>query len=124
VTGAILLAGGSLAGWIPQASLAGVLLVVSARMIDWRGMRRLWNASHETKVLLVETLAATLLLPLEWAILLGTGTALVIHIANTSAPRLRILRPDGERLVPLAPNDSTDLVIVEVSGNRLIVANA
>ncbi|HUP59188.1 MAG TPA: SulP family inorganic anion transporter [Thermoanaerobaculia bacterium] len=117
VSGAILLAGGNLAGWIPQASLAGVLLVVSARMIDWRGIRRLWNASHETKVLLVETLAATLLLPLEWAILLGTGTALVIHIANTSAPRLRVLRLEGERLVPVAPEDQPDLVVVEVSGN-------
>jgi len=117
VTGAILLAGGSLAGWIPQASLAGVLLVVSARMIDWRGMRRLWNASNETRLLLVETLAATLLLPLEWAILLGTGTALVIYIANTSAPRLRVLRPDGERLVPLDPDGGAELVVVEVSGN-------
>ena len=107
VTGLILVLGGSAAGWIPQASLAGVLLVVAAHMIDWRSIRRLWDSSHETKVLLIETVVATLVLPLQWAILLGTGTALVIHIANTSAPRLRLRRPEGD----------PDIVVLEVSGN-------
>lgn len=117
LTGIILLAGGELAGWIPQASLAGVLLVIAARMIDWAGMRRLWNASRETRLLLVETFAATLLLPLEWAILLGTGTALVIHIANTSAPRVRVLRDDGQHLMPVGGEEQPEVVVLEVSGN-------
>jgi SulP family sulfate permease len=116
-TGLILLLGGDIAGWIPQASLAGVLFVVAARMIDWRGMRRLWDASRETRLLLIETVAATLLLPLQWAILLGTGTALVIHIANTSAPRLRVLTPDEEGLAPVGPDAHPHVVVIEVSGN-------
>jgi len=117
ICGVILIAGGNLAGWIPQASLAGVLLVIAARMIDWRGMRRLWNTSRETRLLLVETFAATLLLPLQWAILLGTGTALVIFIANTSAPRLRLLRPDDGALVPVDADEHPEIVVLEVSGN-------
>jgi len=116
-SGLALLAAGNLAGWIPQASLAGVLLVVAVRMIDWRGMLRLWRASHETRLLLVETFAAALLLPLQWAILLGTGTALVIHIANTSAPRLRVRRVQGGALMPLEAGAQPELVVVEVSGN-------
>ncbi|HVS31827.1 MAG TPA: SulP family inorganic anion transporter [Thermoanaerobaculia bacterium] len=116
-TGVVLVTGGSLAGWIPQASLAGVLLVIAARMIDLRGIRRLWNASRETRLLLVETFAATLLLPLQWAILLGTGTALLIHIWNTSAPRLRVLRLEGEDLVPFGRDERPELVVLEVSGN-------
>lgn len=117
LSGALLLAGGSAAGWIPQASLAGILFVVAARMIDWSGMRRLWNASHETKVLLIETIAATLLLPLHWAILLGTGTALVIHIFNTSAPRLRLLRPANQGFARVAGGEEPETVVIEVSGN-------
>lgn len=117
ISGVVLLMGGNLTGWIPQASLAGVLLVIAFHMIDWRGMRRLWKASHETKILLVETFGAALLLPLQWAILLGTATALIIHIANTSAPRLRGLRREGDFLVPLAPDEEAEVVIVEVSGN-------
>lgn len=117
ISGVVLLIGGNLAGWIPQASLAGVLLVIAARMIDWRGMRRLWKASRETRLLLAETFAATLLLPLQWAVLLGTGTALIIHIANTSAPRLRVLRREGTALVPVFEGEEPEIVVVEVSGN-------
>jgi SulP family sulfate permease len=80
-------------------------------------MRRLWRASHETRLLLVLTLLATLLLPLEWAILLGCGTGLVIHLANTAAPRLRLLRPEDGRLVPVSTGESPDTVVLEVSGD-------
>lgn len=117
LSGLVLVAGGSLAGWIPQSCLAGVLLVIAARMVDWAGIRRLWNASRETRLLFVETFAATLLLPLSWAILLGTASALIIHIANTSAPRLRLQRADGELLLPAGPDDQPELVVIEVSGN-------
>lgn len=117
VSGLVLLAGGSVVGWIPQASLAGVLFVIAARMIDWHAMKRMWRASGETRLLLAQTLAATLLLPLQWAILLGTGTALIIHIANTSAPRLRIFRPSGETLQPSSGEEESDVLVVEVSGN-------
>lgn len=117
VTGAFLLVGGDLAGWIPQATLAGILLVIAARMIDWNAIRRLWNASTETRLLFVETFVATLILPLHWAILLGAGTALVIHIMRTSSPRVRALRPEGDDLVPLQPGERSDVVVIEVSGN-------
>ncbi|HYN03567.1 MAG TPA: SulP family inorganic anion transporter [Vicinamibacteria bacterium] len=113
----ILLFGGRLVGEIPQASLAGVLFVIAFRMIDGAAMRRLWRASHETRLLLVLTFFATLLLPLEWAILLGCGTGLVIHLANTAAPRLRLLRPENGRLVPVNPGESPGSVVLEVSGD-------
>ena len=113
----ILLFGGHLVGEIPQASLAGVLFVIAFGMIDRTAMRRLWQASHETRLLLVLTFLATLLLPLEWAILLGCGTGLVIHLANTAAPRLRLLRPDNGRLVPVSAGEGPDTVVLEVSGD-------
>jgi SulP family sulfate permease len=80
-------------------------------------MRRLWRASPETRLLLALTFLATLLLPLEWAILIGCGTGLVIHLANTAAPRLRLLRPENGRLVPVAAGESPDTVVLEVSGD-------
>ncbi|HEX9188399.1 MAG TPA: SulP family inorganic anion transporter [Vicinamibacteria bacterium] len=113
----ILLLGGGLVGLVPQASLAGVLFVIAFRMIDRTAMRRLWQASPETRLLLVVTFLATLLLPLEWAILLGSGTGLVIHLAKTAAPRLRLLRPEGGRLVPVAAGETPDTVVLEVSGD-------
>jgi SulP family sulfate permease len=113
----ILLFGGGLVGLVPQASLAGVLFVIAFRMIDRTAMKRLWRASPETRLLLAVTFLATLLLPLEWAILLGSGTGLVIHLANSAAPRLRLLRPEGGRLVPVAAGETPDTVVLEVSGD-------
>jgi SulP family sulfate permease len=86
-------------------------------MIDRIAMRRLWRASRETRLLLVVTFLSTLVLPLEWAILLGSGTGLVLHLARTSAPRLRLLRPEGERLVPVGAADRPEAVVLEVSGD-------
>jgi SulP family sulfate permease len=116
-TAPILFFGGRLAGMIPQASLAGVLLYIAYRMVDHRAMKRLWRASPDTRILLLVTLLSALLLPLEWAILLGSGIGLVIHLARTAAPRIEILKADGARLLPVAPGDQPDTVVVVVSGD-------
>lgn len=113
----ILLFAGRFVGFIPQASLAAVLFVTAWRMLDWTAIRRLWRASQETRLLLLLTFVATLVLPLEWAILLGSGTGLVIHLAKTSAPRLRLLRPEGARLVPVGLGEQPEAVVLEVSGD-------
>jgi SulP family sulfate permease len=115
----VLLFGSQLLGYVPQAALAGVLLVVAYGMVDKTALRRLWRASPETRLLAVLTFAATLVLPIEWAVLLGSGTGLVIHLARTSAPRLRLLRPEegGRRLVPTSAGEDPECVVVEVSGD-------
>ena len=41
----------------------------------------------------------------------------MIHLANTAAPRLRLLRPESGRLVPVAAGESPDTVVLEVSGD-------
>jgi SulP family sulfate permease len=117
LTAPVLFAGGGFVSHIPQASLAGVLLFTAFRMIDRHAMGRLWRASYETRLLLMVTLVATLVLPLEWAILLGSGTGLLIHLARTSAPRLRLLKPGDGRLVPVAGGETPDTVVIEVSGD-------
>lgn len=103
-------------GWIPQPTLAGILFVTAYRMVDHRALRRIWRASVETRILLAVTLSCTLVLPLEWAVLVGAGLGLAIHLANTSRPRLRLLRPEGGRLIPVTGHERPDLVVVEVSG--------
>ena len=50
----VLLFGSELVGYIPQAALAGVLLVVAWGMIDKTAVRRLWKAAPETRLLLAE----------------------------------------------------------------------
>ncbi len=116
----VLLFGSQLIGYIPQSALAGVLLVVAWGMVDKTAVRRLWSAAPETRLLLALTYVATLVLPIEWAVLLGSGTGLIIHLARTSAPRLHLLRPEGpqsRRLVPTSASEEPECVVVEVSGD-------
>jgi SulP family sulfate permease len=113
----VLFAAGDVVGRIPQASLAGVLFVTALGMVDRARIARMWNAGGETRVLLALTLGATLVLPLEWSILVGAGGGIAIHLARTSEPRLRLYVPEGERLVPIAPDARPETVVVEVSGD-------
>lgn len=105
--------------YVPQAALAGVLLVTAFGMIDWAAMARMWRATPATRLLLVVTFSSTLLLPLEWAILLGAGLGLAIHLARTTTPRVRLLVRDLEtgRFRTVGSSDKPDSVIVEVSGD-------
>ena len=113
----VVLYGAALVELVPQAALAGVLWATAFRMVDRDAMSRLWRASGSTRLLLVVTLAATLLLPLAWAILFGAGLGLVIHLAQTSAPRLTLLQQSGGRLTRVIGDERSDYLVLEVSGD-------
>lgn len=116
----ILLFGARSISYVPQAALAGVLFVTAHHMVDRQSIARMWRATRATRLLLLVTLTSTLALPLEWAVLLGAGLGLAIHLARTSVPRLRLLIPAGrdfERFVPMKAEDNPEIVVVEVSGN-------
>ncbi len=118
----ILFFGAELVGAIPQASLAGVLLVTAAGMLDRHRLKRLWDTSPESRLLLVVTFLATLVLPLEWAILGGAGLAVAIHLRNTSDPRIELLRPAAGSLVPVEAGEQPRVVVVVVSGDLYYAA--
>lgn len=112
----ILFVGGPLVAALPQASLAGVLLVVATGMVKRERIKRMWVASRVTRGLLVVTFVSTLVLPLEWAIFLGVGMGVGHHLAQSRHPRLRRLRPEGQRLVPMERDETAPVVVLEVSG--------
>lgn len=114
----ILLFGGGFVGYIPQASLAGVLFVTAIGMIDRARIAAMWSTGKEARVLVVVTLIATLTLPLEWAILIGAGLGLALHLARTSSPRVIALVPEEDgALRPLAEGERVEALVLEVSGD-------
>ena len=109
-------------GYVPQASLAGVLFATAVHMVDTATMARMWRTARRTRLLLGVTLLATLFLPLTWAILLGVAAGLVFEVEASMRPRVRLLDVWMKAEGPLfAPRDATggpapDVVVVEVSG--------
>lgn len=118
----LLLFAAPLVGTIPQASLAGILFAIAWKMIDGRRMARAMTLWRTTRVVMIASLVATLLLPLELAVFAGAGVALVLHLAEDSHPHLRdwSIGPDG-----LGPHHADALgVAIEVNGNLHFAAAA
>jgi SulP family sulfate permease len=116
VTLPLLLVGSRLINYIPQAALAAVLLITAASMVMQPSLKRLWRASGVSRLLLGVTAASTLILPLEWAVFVGAGLGLVIHLARTSRPRVRALTFEGNRLVPVGESETPQVAVLEISG--------
>jgi sulfate permease, SulP family len=77
-----------LARFLPLAAVAAILFLVAWNLIDRREIRYLLSDKFE-RITLVATFAATLLVPLEWAILLGVAVSLVVkQLRQTQAPHL------------------------------------
>ena len=66
-----------LIAYLPLAVIAGLLFVVAWGLMDVAEIRRLWHQTAQERVPLLVTLAATVTLSLEWAILLGITSALL-----------------------------------------------
>ncbi|KAF1024048.1 MAG: putative sulfate transporter [Paracidovorax wautersii] len=76
---------------IPMAGVAGLLLLVAWNLIEGRRWRWLWAQDRREFVIAAVTLAATLTLRLEIAILLGTMLSLVVYLYRTSHPMMRTM---------------------------------
>lgn len=83
-----------LTAYVPRAALAAVLIVIAIGMIDRQEMVRIWRGARGDAVIMVVTLLATLLLPLQFAVLIGIIMALAYYIMKTSMPRVHAVVPD------------------------------
>lgn len=84
----MMLALAPLATYLPRAGLAGVIMVTAYYMIDRKEMRRIFHASRGDSGIMVVTMLATLLLPLEFAVLAGVVVSFGRYIVKTSHPRV------------------------------------
>ncbi len=96
--GLLILAGvlafGPLAAYLPRASLAGMIMLIAYRMVDLRGVRRVLHSSRPETGIMVSTFMATLILPLEFAVLAGVILSLAIYIYQSSMPTVEAVVPD------------------------------
>lgn len=84
------------AAYIPRSALSAVLFVTAFSMIDRQEMTRIWRGARGDAMIMVITLAATLLLPLQFAVLTGILMSLTYYIWRTSLPRVFSVVPDEE----------------------------
>ena len=76
---------------IPMPAIAALLLLISWSLFDWPSWARLWRFSREDFAVAAVTLAATVSIRLEVAILLGTILSLLTYLYRTSKPAIRVM---------------------------------
>jgi SulP family sulfate permease len=82
------------AAYLPTASMAGILFIVAWGLIDFHHIKKIIKTSRSEATVLGVTFFATLLLELEFAILLGVTLSLVVYLNRTSKPRIYARAPD------------------------------
>ncbi|MCX7670276.1 MAG: SulP family inorganic anion transporter, partial [Anaerolineae bacterium] len=109
-----------LAAHIPLSALAGLVIVAAVGLIDRREIGRIWRSAGGDRAIMLTTLLATLLLPLQFAVLSGILMSLGYYLLKTSTPRVRTVLPDDrfEHLIHRPDKPSCpQLGIIEILGD-------
>lgn len=91
-----------LAVYIPRTALAGVLILASYSLVDRKEIARLWRGTRGDTIIMMATLLATLLFPLEYAVLTGILFSFARYAVDTSLPQVKMVLPDDNfnHLIP------------------------
>ncbi len=109
-----------LTAYLPRPALAGVLLVTAWGMVDHGEMRRILRSSKGDSSILVSTLAATILLPLEFAVLAGMLVSFARYLIKSSTPGVNPVVPDENFRHFIRARDETvcpQLGVIEIEGS-------
>ncbi len=90
----LVLALGPLASFLPYAVMGGLLMLVGWGLVDIHHFRQIFQTSRREGLVMAATFAATLLLELEFAILLGVFVAMLNYLRKTSQPSIYPRVPD------------------------------
>ncbi len=118
---AIFLLFAPLARFIPLTSLAAILFVIAYGLVDWRYIRRVMPASRADGIVCLTTLAATLFIPLEFAIFVGIflNIGLYLRIASRLHINEMVRMPGGRFIeIPLQSRaGARPVVFVQIEGD-------
>ncbi len=116
---------GPWANYIPQAGLAGILVLTAATMLDRKRLMMTWRSGGNSRVVLGGTLAATLVFPLQSAVFLGVALSIGILLRITGRPDLTQLvqHPEsGFEEVPFNRAAPSPVAIINLEGDLYFAA--
>jgi SulP family sulfate permease len=127
VMAVVILAFGDAVGNIAMPALAGLLMLIGIRTIKPGDLTSVWKAGLVQKVVLAVTFGLTMLVPLQYAVLVGVGLSIVLHVvrqSNQVSVRHQVLDADGDLVevdppAVLAPNE---VVVLQPYGSLFFAA--
>jgi SulP family sulfate permease len=118
---------GDLAGALALPSLAGLLILVGLRSIKPADIAAVWRTGLVQRTVFGVTFALTLVLPLQYAVMVGVGLSVVLHVvrqSNRVTVKRRIVDEDGYTVEvdPPAVLPAGEVVVLQPYGSLFFAA--
>ena len=122
VMAVVVLLFGSAVGHLAMPALAGLLILVGVRTIKPGDIQSVWKAGLVQKVVLGVTFTLTMLVPLQYAVLVGVGVSVVLHVVRQSNQvriRQRVMSASGHviEVDPVAVVPPGEVVVLQPYGS-------
>ncbi len=127
VMAVVILAFAGLVGYIAMPALAGLLMLVGFRTIRPGDLQSVWRAGLVQKAVLTTTFVLTMVIRLQYAVLVGVGMSVVLHVvrqSNQVSIKRWTLSPGGDLIEtdPPATLPSNEVVILQPYGSLFFAA--
>ena len=117
------------ARYIPNASLAGVIMLVAYSMIDKKALTKVLTTNRNDAIVLLVTMLTTIFAPhLEQAIYAGVAISLLLYLKDSgvaSVKTLESIRGSEGRFVEQSVNgQNTSVSVIQLEGNLYFGSSA
>ena len=118
-----------LVGYIAMPALAALLIVVGVRTFKPDNVRMVWRTGLVQATVMATTFVLTMVIPLQYAVLIGVGLSIVLHVIRQSN-RIRVQQwifgPDGSVTEQDAPAElpPNEIVVLRPYGSLFFAAAA
>ena len=123
----VVVAFGEVVGNVAMPALAGLLMLIGFRTIKPADLRSVWRTGTVQKVVLVVTFLLTMIIPLQYAVLVGVGVSVILYVVRQSN-KITIARwefdADGQVIetAPPATLEADDIVVLQPYGSLFFAA--
>lgn len=114
-------------GNLAMPALAGLLVLIGIRTVKPADLRSVWRTGPVQKVVLAVTFGLTVVLPLQYAVLVGVGVSMALHVirqSNQVTIRRRVRDDAGDvvEVDPPAQLPASDVVVLQPYGSLFFAA--
>jgi SulP family sulfate permease len=106
---------------IAMPVLAMIMIYASAGSIKLKELKQIWHLSHSTRLLILSTFIITLVMPVQYAVLIGIVLSAILYF-YTSSKEVKVValqpRADGRLAEVPAPQtlESRTITLLQISG--------
>ena len=127
VMAVVIVAFGQLVSNVAMPALAGLLMLIGYRTIKPADLLSVWKTGIVQKAVLLATFALTLIVPLQYAVLVGVGLSVILHaVRQSNQVTLKRWQPDTEGHVletdPPTTLPANEVIVLQPYGSLFFAA--